>query len=57
MLGPDNRCISGEGGGGGGGGGGDERGEMTIGLIAGNTPTRNYNLRSMRAWRREKAWF
>ena len=22
-----------------------------------NTPTRNYNLRSMRAWRREKAWF
>ena len=22
-----------------------------------NTPTRNYNLRSMRTWRREKAWF
>ena len=22
-----------------------------------NTPTRNYNLRRMRAWRREKAWF
>ena len=26
-------------------------------FCAENTPARNYNLRSMRAWRREKAWF